>query len=113
MGDAMFLGCSAIYDLKKNDWIDCGINVPCVFISVELDESELQTMALAFVSGVSENKIIQNKMDFEEQERVDKAIDIIEASTVYFEYMPDYTMRDVENCIKRNIRIHNVSCVFK
>ena len=112
MADALFLGCSEIYDRANEKWIDCGINVPSVFISVELDYEELQSMAVAFISAVSESKILQGKMTFEEEERVQKAVKIIKESSVYFEYMPDYTMRDVENCIRRNIRVRNVSCVF-
>nr|DAF55157.1 MAG TPA: replicative helicase [Siphoviridae sp. ctZHD14] len=112
MADALYLGCSEIWDKEKKEWIECGVKVPNVFISVELDYDELQTMAVAFVSGVSEAKIIQGGADFDEQERIEKATKIVEESETYFEYMPDYSMRDVENCIKRNIRTRKATAVF-
>lgn len=112
MADALFLGCSEIWDKDKEEWISCGIKIPNVFISVELDYDELQTMAVAFVSGVSEYKIIQGVADFDEQERIAKAATIVEESETYFEYMPDYSLRDVENCIKRNIRTRKASAIF-
>lgn len=114
MADALYLGCAEIYDVEENEWKSAGINIPSVFISVELDYDELQTMAVAFVSGVQEGKIINhfNELDFEELERVKKATKLIEQGAIWFEYMPDYTMRDVENCIKRNIRTRQVNAVF-
>ena len=114
MADALYLGCAEIYDVEEDTWKSAGINIPSVFISVELDYHELQTMAVAFVSGVQEGKIINhfNDLTFEELERVKKATKLIEQGAIWFEYMPDYTMRDVENCIKRNIRTRKVNAVF-
>lgn len=114
MADALYLGCAEIYDVEEDEWKSAGINIPTVFISVELDYDELQTMAIAFVSGIPENKIIShlNDLTFEKKERVKKAERLIEEGSIWFEYMPDYSMKDVENCIKRNIRVRKVCAVF-
>lgn len=110
MADACYLSCGMIYE--NNEWIETGGKIPTVFISVELDMEELQTMAWSFISGVPENHILENKYDFDEYDRVIKAIQILKDAPLWFEYLPDYDLKDVENCIKRNIRVHKTSCVF-
>lgn len=110
MADACYMSCSSIYE--NGEWVDIGENIPTIFISVELDKSELQTMAWSFVSGVPENHILENKYDFGEYDRVVKAIQILKESKLFIEYLPDYNMKDIENCIKRNIRVNKCSCVF-
>lgn len=110
MADACYMSCSSIYE--NGEWVDIGEKIPTIFISVELDKSELQTMAWSFVSGVPENHILENKYDFGEYERVVKAIQILKESKLFIEYLPDYNMKDIENCIKRNIRVNKCSCVF-
>lgn len=110
MADACYMSCSSIYE--NGEWVDIGEKIPTIFISVELDKSELQTMAWSFVSGVPENHILENKYNFGEYERVVKAIQILKESKLFIEYLPDYNMKDIENCIKRNIRVNKCSCVF-
>jgi replicative DNA helicase len=110
MADACYLSCGMIYE--NNEWVETGGKIPTVFISVELDMEELQTMAWSFISGVPENHILENKYDFDEYDRVIKAIQILKDAPLWFEYLPDYDLKDVENCIKRNIRVHKTSCVF-
>lgn len=112
MADACFLACSEYYNTQVKDWVSLGDSCPTVFISIELDIQELQTMALAFVAGVPENHIIKNELSFEEKERIKKAIPIIEESELYIEYLPDYDMKDIENCIKRNLRVHKAQYIF-
>lgn len=113
MADACYLACDTYWDVKKNDWVSIGVKQPTMFISVELDIEELQTMALSFVSGVSENKIIKNEYDNQEEiERVKKAANILKESELYLEYFPDYSMRDIENCIKRNLYTHHTTYIF-
>lgn len=126
MADACYMACKEMY--IEGEWVVNNNPEPIstVFISVELDIEELQTMAIACISGVNENKIIdaQDTMTFDEQERVKKAVKILQDtheddkghivpdSPLYFEYLPDYTMRDIENCIRRNIREHKAESIF-
>ena len=119
MADACWLACDDCYDISTGKWDsekpEPKINkrIPALFISVELDKEELQTMALAFISGVPENHILEpDLMDFEEEDRLRKAADILKRSALHIEYLPDYSIRDVENCIKRNLRVHKTQAVF-
>lgn len=112
VADACYIACNEIYDLRLNEWKSTGICQPVLYISTELDLNEVQTMALAFISGVSENKILNSQVDFEERERIKKAIQILRDSLLYVVDMPDYSLKDVENCIKRNIRLNGCQFIF-
>ena len=112
MADACWLACGEYYKDDKDGWIDLGVKCPTVFISVELDKEELQTMAIAFLSGVNENKIIRNEFDAIEAERVAHAMQVLKESELYIEYFPDYSMKDIENCIKRNLRTHKAQYIM-
>lgn len=110
IADACYIACNEIYDLRLHRWKSIGISQPVLYISTELDLTEVQTMALAFISGVDENKILNGQVQFEERQRVTKAIQVLKDSLLYVVDMPDYSLKDVENCIKRNIRLNG--CQF-
>lgn len=112
MADACFLACDEYYDEIQKEWVSLGECCPTIFISVELDKEELQTMALSFIGCVPENHIIRNELSFEEQQRLQMAVQILRRSQLYIEYFPDYSLKDIENCIKRNIRVHHTGYVF-
>ena len=72
MADACYMACPEVYISDKDGWVQNKNIIPTVFISVELDIEELWTMMVAFVSNVSENKIISHdeELTFEEQDRI-------------------------------------------
>ncbi len=112
IADACYAACDYIYDVKQEKFVYCGVGLPTVFISTELELSECQTMALAFISGVNEDHILRGVYNFGEEERVRQAVEILQNSPLYIEEMPDFSLRDVENCIKRNIRVHGCQIVI-
>ena len=112
MADACWLTCSEVFNVETQKWESAGLQIPATFISVELDYEELHTMSTAFVSGVNESKIIEGKCDAIEWERVKKAMAILEEAPLVFEFLPNYSLKDVENCIKRNLRVHKAKTVF-
>lgn len=83
-----------------------------LFIATEQDLGEVQTMMLAFLSGVNEEHILNWKFEDGEEERVRKAAQLIKESPLYVEYLPDFSLKDIEDKIKKNIREHDVTFVF-
>ena len=67
---------------------------------------------LAFLSNVNEEHILNGEYVGDEEERVLQAAKILKESPVYVEELPDFSLKDVENKIKKNIREHNVKYVF-
>lgn len=112
IADICTIGCDKIYDSVAKDWKDIGIRQPALYISTELDISEVTTMMLSFISNVNEEHIVKNCYDFGEKDRVKEAVNILKRAPIYIEEMPDFTMKDIENCIKRNIRTRSTQYIF-
>lgn len=110
MADACYMSCSEIFE--NGQWIKTPIQNNVLFISVELDKEELQTMALSFIAGVPENHIIENHYDFQEWDRIVYATEILKEANLFIEYLPDYSMKDIENCITRNYRENKCAVCF-
>ena len=103
-------GCAKIW--KEGKWIDNGLAFPSFFLSTELELDELQTMMVAFLADVNEENILNNTLSFEERERVKTAIEIIKESPLYVEVIPDFNLKDIENAIKRSIRLYSAQYFF-
>ncbi len=113
MADACRLACSQIYNPYEKKWEDTGMVLPTLYISVELDKEELQTMALAYIGDIPEDHILNSAlMDWNEETRLKKAVEILKESKLFIEYLPDYSLRDIENCIKRNLRVNKTQYIF-
>lgn len=110
IADACYIACNKIY--KDGKWQDNGLRQPALYISTELDLQEVQTMALAFLSEVNEEHILKSEYDFGEEERVLEAARILKESPLYIEIIPDFSLTDITNTIKRNIRVNSTQYCF-
>ena len=72
----------------------------------------MQTMFLSFLSGVNEEHILKGKYEQDEYERVCTAATILKDSPLYVEEIPDYSLLDIENAIKKGIRDYGIKYVF-
>lgn len=107
IADACYFACERIYD-SQFGWIRSGPGQPTLYISTEQDLEEVQTMMLAFIANVSEEHIIYNEYEDGEEERVREAARMLAEAPLYVETMPDFSLQDVENTIKKNLRDHKV-----
>lgn len=89
------------YDGEKKKWCYTGICEASLFISTELDEEEVQTLIMAYVSGVPEDHIIDGRYEGDEELRVDEAIQYIESSPLYIEIINDFGIQDIVDIIKK------------
>lgn len=111
VADVCNIGCNKIYD-ESFGWINNGACEPVLYITTEQELSEIQTLMLAFLSNVNEDHILNNKYEGNEKERVLYAKELIKQSLVYIVELPDFSLQDVENIIKQNIRDNDVKYVF-
>ena len=111
IADACYIACNKIYD-EVFGWIKNGSSEPTLYISTEQELGEIQTMMLAFISGVSEDHILNGRYEGDEENRIMEAAEILKNSPLYIEIMPDFSLQDIENKIKKNIREHDVKYVF-
>lgn len=111
IADACNLACNKIYH-ETFGWIKNGIAEPVLYITTEQEISEIQTMMLAFLSNVNEEHILNGKYVDDEENRVREAAKIIKDSPIYIRPLPDFSLMDVENEIKKGIRDYDVKYVF-
>ena len=112
VGDACFIGCSQIWSLKENKWVTTGACQSVLFIATEQTLDEIQISAVACISGVEEDHIVMHEYFTGEWERIVKAKQLLKQSKIQFICMPDFSMDDVENMIKKHIRENQVEYVF-
>ena len=111
IADACYIGCNKVYD-EYFGWISTGVAQPTVYITTEQELTEIQTMMLAFLANVDEEHIMNGKYDGDEEERVITAANILKNSPLYIEVLPDFSLEDIEDLIKKNIRDHDVKYIF-
>lgn len=111
IADACYIACNKIYDPTFGSWIKNGQKQPVVYITTEQEKDEIQTMMLAFLSCVDEDHILNGKYEEGEEERVFEAAKVLKDTDLYLEELPDFSLQDVEDTIKKHIRDHDVKYV--
>ena len=111
IADACYVACDRIYD-ENFGWIRTGKGQPTLYITTEQELEEVQTMMLAFLSNVNEDRILTGWYEEGEEERVREAAKILAEAPLYIEELPDFSLQDVENTIKLNIRERGVYYIF-
>lgn len=112
IADACYIGCGFMYDLEEREWVNTGAPQPTLYIATEQDLSEVQIMMIAFLSAVDSDRIATGDYQEGEWERVQHAADLLKHGKIYFESMPDFSLQDIENAIKKGIRDHDVLYIF-
>lgn len=112
VADACFIGCNEIYDLDENKWIENGTKEPTLFITTEQEIEEIQTLMIAFLSGVDEEHILKGYYEIGEWERVVHAAELIKQCPIYIQELHDFSLQDIENTLKRGIRDFGVKYLF-
>lgn len=100
------------YDIQQEKWVSTHFTEKVLVISTELEEYECQQMWMAFVSGVSEAHIKDGRYAPGEEERVDRAIELIEKSDLYFVSITNYDIDDIAGIIKKYKQLYNISYVY-
>ena len=85
-----------------------------LFIVTEMDIEELQTIMLAFLSGVDEDHIIRGKYELGELSRVRAAARIMEEYSGYFiiEEISEPNLQNVEATIRKYVTIDGIEYCF-
>lgn len=100
-----------VYDLGKEKWNFTGFSTPALIITTELTIKEIQTIIIAYVSGVEEDHIIMNDYQEGEVDRLKQAANYILSSPLYIEYMPDFDIDDITSVIRRYNREKGIKVV--
>lgn len=112
LGDAARISIPYYYDTNTREWLNTGCSSPTLFITTELEVDEIQSLIMAYVSGVPEDHILDGNYKGDEENRVDKAIEFIGNSPLFIEQIPNFDIEDIENVIKKYKLKYQVGYVF-
>ena len=86
LADAALISIPVIYDLEQHEWVRTNCQEPTLFITTELEADEVQTMIMAYVSGVDEEHILDGKYVGDEEARVNRACEIVSDAPFYIDH---------------------------
>ncbi|MBQ2883678.1 MAG: hypothetical protein IJE43_07915 [Alphaproteobacteria bacterium] len=111
-GDACKIAVPYFYDMNTNQYVYTGNCEPTTIFSTEMPVDEIQTLLIAAVSKVNEEHILYGTYEKGELERVKQAISYIESSPLYIVHIPDFSIEDIKNQIKKYNREFSVRYFF-
>ena len=111
-GDACKMAVPYIYSKEKKKYIYTGLSEPTLYITTEMPVDEIQTILYATISKVNEEHILYGAYEGDELERVKQAIEYIESSPLYIVHIPDFSIEDIKNIIKKYNREFGVEYFF-
>lgn len=112
-GNATRLSIPMYFDTQTNMWINTGYASKVLYITTELEHAEVQTLVLAYMTGINEDKILNNKCTDAEEERISLAIEYLKQNdNLIIEYMPDPTIVALKTLIKKHALQDDVKYVF-
>ena len=107
-GDACTMAVPYVWSNDENDYVYTGFSEPTLYITTEMPPDEIQTLFMSAVSKVNEASILNGTLTKEEKERVVKSIGYIEDSPLFIEHIPDFSITDITNIIKKYNRQYGV-----
>ena len=111
-GDACKIAVPYFYDTETKSFVYTGNSEPTTIFSTEMPVDEIQTLIIAAVSKVNEEHILYGIYEHDEWDRVQQAIKYIEASPLYIVHIPDFSIEDIKNQIKKYNREFSVRYFF-
>lgn len=113
VGNACKLAIPLRYNIETEEWEHTGMENKVLYITTELEHAEVQTLILAYVSGVNEDKILNNKYSGDEQERVELAIQYLQQhDNIILEFLPNPSIPTIKTTIKKHVLQQDVEYVF-
>lgn len=96
---------------KNGDWQYNGVALPSLFISTELDEDELNVIALAYMTGIPRKVIMDGLFNKKQEAILEEAGNILENSPLHMYHIPNFSVADIEDIIERNILDNDVGYI--
>ena len=115
VGHACTIAFPERYDTKLNKWVVTGTGDRILFFATEMEKEEVQTMILAHISGVNEDKILNNYYENpEEKQRVYDAIKIMEyyKNNFIFVRVGDPSIGQIKTLIRKEVLKYDIGYVF-
>ena len=115
VGHACTIAFPERFDLISRQWVVTGTGDKILFFATEMEKEEIQTMILAHISAVNEDKILNNYYESpEEKQRVYDAIKIMEhyKDNFIFVRVGDPSIGQIKTLIRKEVLKHDIGYVF-
>lgn len=114
VGDACFLSYPIRYNLQTQDWDWDGGTEKSLIIVTEQEEDEIQTMILAYLSGVNEDNILFSNYEDGEEERIQKALQIMDVyqDNLRICRMPNPNIEQIQQIIRSEVLENGIDFIF-
>lgn len=114
VGDACNMAYPIRYEPRYGKWISTGEPEKILYVMTEQDTAEIQTMILAYLTGLNEEIFLYANFQEEYMDRINKAIEIMETYKDYFltARIPDPCPSVVTNLFRKHNFQNNVENFF-
>lgn len=114
VGEACYISYPIRFSLEENKWVFSGNQEKSLLITTEQTIEEMQTLILAYLSGVNEEIILYGMYKNDEEERVQKAIQIMNyfKENIIIEQMPNPSISKIKAITKKHYIEYGISNLF-
>lgn len=113
IANAVNIACDKIYDWGKRKWSNTGDCEPVLYISTELEESEIQTCVISHISGIPQNRLVKwDNITKEEEQILNDTVKMMEHCMFYGEYLPDFNIDTIEETIEHYVITKGIKYCF-
>lgn len=114
VGEGAYLAFPVRYDWGKRRWERNGSCERVLYIGTEQTIAEIQTLLLAYLSGINEEKILYGRYNEEEQKILEQTLYVMEIYKENFTIvqLPDPTIQLVRGVIRKECLLKDIGYVF-
>ena len=114
VGDACSLAYPLTFNQQTWEWEWTGANERTLFIATEQDLEEIQTLVLAFLSGINEEKILYGSYNEAEERVLQQAVQVMDyfKDNLYIVRLSNPSIEQVKAVVRQNWILHDIQNVF-
>ena len=114
VGDACTLAFPIRYDSTTCRWVQLGDTQKILYIVTEQEEEEIQSLILAYLSDVNEEKLLYNTCTFDETQRINQAARIMKEypDNFYIVKLSDPNIAELKAKIRKFYFKNDIEAVF-
>lgn len=114
VGNSCYMAYPIRYDSRHGKWVSTGSCEKVLYIGTEQKMDEIQTMVIAYLTDINEEKILYGTYNAAEAKRIEIAIQIMEAysDNFIFTRLPEPNLSQVKTHIRMNVLTNHVQYVF-
>lgn len=102
------------YDSISKQWVEKGNSSKTLFVTTEQEFNEIQTMIVAYLSEVNEEKILNGAFNAEEEERIKIAVGIMSyyQENLHISHLPDPNIAQLNSNIRRLAIVNKIENIY-